>query len=127
YAASAHDPPGMRMNPSALDSRPTRVRYGVLGFLCTLSFVLYLDRVCISQAADTIQKEFSLANERRSYVLMAFTLAYGLFEIPTGHMGDRLGARKVLTRIVIWWSAFTMLTAACWGVWSLVAVRFLFG
>src|SRR5262245_20505947 len=115
------------MTSHAPDSRPTRVRYGVLAFLCTLSFVLYLDRVCISQAADTIQSEFSMRNERWSYVLMAFTLAYGLFEIPTGHMGDRLGARKVLTRIVVWWSAFTMLTAACWGFWSLIVVRFLFG
>jgi MFS family permease len=117
------------MNPPVPDpnSRPTRVRYGVLAFLCTLSFVLYLDRVCISQAADSIQAEFSIANERWSYVLMAFTLAYGLFEIPTGHMGDRLGARRVLTRIVVWWSAFTLLTAVCWGFWSLVVVRFLFG
>src|SRR5262245_51187680 len=115
------------MTSHAPDSRPTRVRYGVLAFLCTLSFVLYLDRVCISQAADTIQSEFSMRNERWSYVLMAFTLAYGLFEIPTGHMGDRFGARKVLTRIVVWWSAFTVLTAACWGFWSLVVVRFLFG
>ena len=39
-----------------------------------------------------------------------FTLSYTLFEIPTGLMGDRLGARRVLTRIVLWWSAFTSLT-----------------
>jgi MFS family permease len=58
---------------------------------------------------------------------MAFTLAYGLFEIPTGRWGDRLGARRVLTRISLWWSAFTALTGACTGLWMLVGVRFLFG
>lgn len=106
---------------------PTRARYVVAAFLCTMSFVLYLDRVAMGQAAKPIQDQFGISNTNMSFVLMAFTLAYGLFEIPTGHWGDRIGARRVLTRIVLWWSAFTMLTAACWGFWSLVAVRFLFG
>ena len=60
-------------------------------------------------------------------MLMAFTLAYGLFEVPTGRWGDRIGGRRVLTRISLWWSAFTAMTGACTGLWSLVAVRFLFG
>ena len=29
---------------------PTRVRYGVLAFLAAMTFVLYLDRLCIGQA-----------------------------------------------------------------------------
>ena len=37
-------------------------------------------------------------------------LYYGAFEIPTGALGDRIGPRRVLTRIVAWWSAFTALT-----------------
>jgi MFS family permease len=62
-----------------------------------------------------------------SVVFSAFTLAYSLFEIPTGWMGDIYGARRVLTRIVLWWSAFTMLTGAAGSYISLVAIRFLFG
>ena len=58
---------------------------------------------------------------------MAFTLAYGLFEVPTGRWGDRIGGRRVLTRISLWWSAFTAITGACTGLWTLVGVRFLFG
>ena len=58
---------------------------------------------------------------------MAFSLAYGLCEIPTGRMGDRFGSRTVLTRIVVWWSIFTGLTGACSGLLTLVIVRFLFG
>ena len=50
-----------------------------------------------------------------------------LFEIPTGRLGDRYGSRAVLTRIVVWWSAFTALTGAASGLVSLVAIRFLFG
>ena len=33
-----------------------------------------------------------------------------MFEIPTGALGDRIGPRRVLTRVVLWWSAFTALT-----------------
>jgi MFS transporter, ACS family, glucarate transporter len=59
--------------------------------------------------------------------MMAVTLAYGLFEVPTGWLGDRQGGRRILTRIVVWWSVFTVLTGAATGFVTLVAVRFLFG
>jgi ACS family glucarate transporter-like MFS transporter len=106
---------------------PTRVRYGVLGFLCTLSFVLYIDRVCIGQAVVPMQRDLGLSNTQIGYALAAFTMAYGLFEVPTGRWGDRFGSRGVLARIVIWWSLFTALTGAATGLAMLVAVRFLFG
>jgi MFS family permease len=108
-------------------STMSNARFQVLGVLCLLSGVLYLDRICISAAIDSIQSDLNISNTQTSYFLMAFTLAYGLFEIPTGRWGDRLGARRVLTRISLWWSAFTALTGACTGLWSLVTVRFLFG
>ncbi len=61
------------------------------------------------------------------WVTGVFTLAYGLFEIPTGMMGDRMGPRRVLTRIVLWWSAFTALTGAMTGFYPLLLTRFMFG
>jgi MFS transporter, ACS family, glucarate transporter len=54
-------------------------------------------------------------------------LAYGIFEIPTGALGDRMGQRSVLTRIVLWWSGFTCLTGLATGFVPLIATRFLFG
>ena len=119
--------PPRDMSPASGGPRRTRVRFAVLGVLCMLSGILYLDRICISQAVDPIQKELGLTNTQTSYFLMAFTLAYGLFEIPTGRWGDTIGARRVLTRIAIWWSAFTALTGACTGLPMLILVRFLFG
>ena len=98
------------------DEAPTGIRFRVLGYLCSLSFVLYLDRVCIGQAVVPIQKELGLCRRQIGYALSAFTLAYGLFEVPTGRWGDRYGSRGVLTRIVVWWSAFTALTGAAIGL-----------
>ena len=104
-----------------------RVRWLVLAWLCSLSGILYIDRICISAALEPMQQDLKLTNTQFSFVLMAFTLAYGLFEVPTGRWGDRIGPRRVLTRISIWWSAFTVLTGLCTGLYSLIIVRFLFG
>ena len=88
----------------APDAQPlapaTRARYGVLTFLCTLSFVLYIDRLCISKAAPQMEAELGFSHTAMGLVFGAFTIAYGLFEIPTGRWGDRYGSRGVLTRIV---------------------------
>src|SRR5438094_2171171 len=105
----------------------TRVRAKVLAFAFLLAVVTYLDRVCISAAAPFIMDDLHLSVLEMSVVFSAFTLAYSLFEVPSGRLGDVRGPRRVLTRIVLWWSAFTMLTGAARGLNSLVAIRFLFG
>jgi MFS family permease len=112
---------------SAASPPPTRIRFVVLGVLCLLSGILYLDRICVSAALASMQRDLGLTNTQASYVLMAFTVAYGLFEVPTGRWGDRIGGRRVLTRIALWWSAFTALTGAVTGLGTLLVVRFLFG
>ena len=91
---------------------PTRARFVVVLWLCGLAGVLYLDRICMSQAVTPIRTELGLSKVEMSYVMMAFTLAYGLFEVPAGWLGDRIGGRWVLTGVVVWWSAFTALTGA---------------
>jgi MFS transporter, ACS family, glucarate transporter len=106
---------------------PSRVRGRVLALVFLLAVVTYLDRVCISAAAPAIMRELGLGFFQMSVVFSAFTLAYSLFEVPSGWLGDVRGPRRVLTRIVLWWSAFTMLTGAARGFRSLVAIRFLFG
>jgi ACS family glucarate transporter-like MFS transporter len=96
------------------DQQPSRVRYGVMGYLCALAFILYIDRICIGQAATAMKAEFRLSNTQWGLVGVAFQIAYGIFEPTTGHWGDRYGSRRVLVRIVLWWSAFTALTGAVW-------------
>jgi MFS family permease len=99
----------------------------VLGFAFTLTAITYLDRICISAAAPFIMRDLSLTALEMSFVFSAFTLAYSLFEVPSGWLGDVRGPHRVLTRIVVWWSAFTMLTGLAQGLRSLLLIRFLFG
>ena len=105
----------------------SRVRYRVLAFTVALAGITYLDRVCIAQTAEEMMRDLSLTKKQMGFVFSAFTIAYALFEMPTGAWGDRIGTRRLLTRIVAWWSTFTIATAAAFNYASLLAVRFLFG
>ena len=105
----------------------TRIRYRVVAFTMALAAVTYLDRVCISIVAPAIMRDLRLTTIQMSYVFSAFTLSYAFFEIPTAWWADRVGSRRVLTRIVLWWSAFTMATAGAFNYAAILAVRFLFG
>ena len=109
------------------NQQPTWVRYRMLAFLAAMTFVLYLDRSCINQAAPIIKNELGISETQKGIIFGAFTVAYAVFEIPAGRWGDRYGSRRILTRIVLWWSFFTALTGAAWGFGSLVVIRFLFG
>jgi len=146
-------------------------RHWVLVALCSLAFLTYLDRIAISRvqedvardlrfdaltaadeqmlvdegASDDVERRTALASERSTdrmaWVFTAFLIGYVLFEIPGGRLGDLYGPRRVITRIVIWWSMFTLLTGSVHGIggWIsrdpspellfaiLIIVRFLFG
>ncbi|MEP7355422.1 MAG: MFS transporter [Acidobacteriota bacterium] len=103
------------------------MRYKVVAFAVTLAGITYLDRVCISILAPNIMHDLSITQIQMSYVFSAFTFTYAIFEMPTAWWADRIGSRKVLTRIVVWWSAFTMLTAAAFSYPVMLATRALFG
>ena len=99
----------------------------VLILLVLVSVITFLDRLAIAVAGPRMQDELGISPERWGWVLGAFVLTYGLFEVPTGALGDRSGQRKVLTRIVVWWSVFTCLTGSVSGFVPLLVTRFLFG
>jgi ACS family glucarate transporter-like MFS transporter len=104
-----------------------RYRNRVLGLLSLLIVITYLDRVCMSVAGPRIQGSLHLGPAAWGWVTGVFTLSYAAFEIPSGALGDRIGPRRVLTRIVLWWSAFTSITGLAMGYSSLLFTRLLFG
>jgi MFS transporter, ACS family, glucarate transporter len=106
---------------------PTHARYWVIVFAVALAIIQYIDRVCISKAMPLIKLDLHLSNVQVGYVFGAFTLAYAIFEIPTGWLGDRFGPRRTLLRVVTWWSFFTAATGRAWSAGSLILIRFLFG
>jgi MFS family permease len=107
--------------------KPSRVRYTVVAFAITVAVMSYADRICLSNARPLLQKELRLTDDDMAWAYWAFFFAYALLEIPGGWLGDRIGPRKALTRVVLLWSVFTVLTGRVWGFASLMVVQILFG
>jgi MFS transporter, ACS family, glucarate transporter len=112
--------------PAAL-AKPTNARKTVVRMSVALAFLAFLDRVCISQAAPAMMRDLHLTKIQMGYVFSAFGLSYALFEMPSGWLCDRIGARSVLTRVVLCWSALTAATGLAWSYVSLFTIRLLFG
>ncbi len=110
--AHANEPTPETSCPSVM--RPTTTRYLFLFYAAALSLILYLDRICIAESAGAIARELSLGDVQRGWMFTAFTLGYMLLEVPSGAWGDRYGPKRVLCRIVLWWSLFTVLTGCIW-------------
>jgi sugar phosphate permease len=89
--------------------------------------ITYIDRVVISSAVPSIQKEFGFSIVTMGWILSSFQWAYALFQIPGGWLGDRIGPRRAMTLIVSWWSLFTCFTVFAWSAGSMALIRFLFG
>jgi len=104
-----------------------KYRHRVLALLGLLAIITYLDRACIAVAGPRMQADLHISPAGWGWVTGIFFFAYAVFEIPTGALADRLGPRRILTRIVLWWSAFTSLTGAASNYWALLAIRFSFG
>ena len=119
--------PSLSRSSGTSSEKPTKARYWVVVFAVTLAILSYIDRVCISQAAPVISRDLGLTSTQMGYIFSSFAVAYALFEIPGGWMGDWMGPRKVLMRIVIWWSFFTAATGFMWNFSSMWVARFMFG
>jgi len=107
--------------------RPSIGRWLILALISLMYLITYIDRVNISTAAPVISKEFGFDKITMGIIFSAFGWSYALFQVPGGWLGDRFGARRVLTIIVSYWSVMTAATAAATGAASFMVIRFLFG
>src|SRR5450432_378415 len=107
--------------------RATRARYWVIVFAVTLAVIQYVNRVAISKAMPSIQRELHFSNTQAGYIFSAFTLAYSILEIPGGWLGDRLGPKRILMRVVLLSSFFTVATASTTSLAGMLTVRLLYG
>jgi MFS family permease len=89
----------------------SRVRYRVVAAGCTLALLAYIHRQSFVRAAPEIGETLHLNPEQQGYLVSAFLVAYGLFQVPFGLVGDRWGARNVLTLLALGWSLLTGITA----------------
>lgn len=108
-------------------SRPTHVRHVVLGLTVAAYMITYMDRQVLATTRPAIMEELGISLVAMGWVTFAFRMAYALFQIPGGWLGDTIGARRALTMVVSWWSAFTALTALAWSAGSMIVIQVFFG
>ncbi len=108
-------------------SRPTHVRHVVLGLTVAAYMITYMDRQVLATTRPAIMKELGISLTTMGWVTFAFRMAYALFQVPGGWLGDTIGARRAMTMVVSWWSAFTALTALAWSAASMIVIQVFFG
>jgi sugar phosphate permease len=121
--------------PGRRPAAPTRVRYLVLAAACSLAVLTYLQRQGFVAGTPYLQHDLGLNDEQMGHLLSAWLVAYGAFQVPGGLLGDRLGARHLLTLLVLGWSlvlgTVALIAVLPGGGWVpfalLLALRFLFG
>lgn len=91
-------------------TRPSRIRYLVVGLLTAMAVLLYLDRVSLAIPANFIKAELHFSEAQNSWLLGAFFWSYALAQVPSGWLSDRFGKRLMLTVYILLWSLFTGLT-----------------
>src|SRR5437764_5427009 len=99
----------------------------VLGLLCAMYLITYVDRVNIATAANDIKRELGLSNTQLGLVLSGFGYPYLLFQVFGGWIGDRFGPRRTLFLCGLIWAAATILTGIASGLMMLFFVRVLLG
>jgi len=116
-----------RTTETSAAARPSRARFVVLSFIVAAYMITYMDRVNLASAVPVIQTQLGFSMITIGWIFAAFRWGYALFQIPGGWLGDRIGGRRALSLVVLWWSAFTSLTAFAWSGLSMGVCRFLFG
>src|SRR5262245_40145665 len=99
----------------------------VLGLLCLMYLITYVDRVNIATAAPEIRRELGLSNTQLGVVLSAFGYPYLLCQIFGGWIGDRFGPRRTLFLCGLIWASATILTGLAGGFAILFLCRVMVG
>ncbi len=104
-----------------------KAMWRLLPLMALMFLVNQLDRVNVSFAALTMNRDIGL--DAASYALGAgiFFLSYFAFEIPSNLILERVGARIWIARIMITWGLLSGATALVQGQASFLLVRFLLG
>jgi D-galactonate transporter len=111
-----------------LEERTIRkVSARLVPFLILCYFVAYLDRVNVSFAALTMNKDLGLSASAFGFGAGVFFLAYFLFEVPSNLFLERVGARKWIARIMFSWGLLSGAMAFIGGETSFYVVRVLLG
>ena len=115
------------MNQTLGRQTVSKVGWRLLPIIILMYFLSYLDRVNVSFAALTMNKDLAFTATIYGWGAGLFFVGYFLGEVPSNLALERFGARIWLARIMITWGAVSAAMALVSGPWSFYLVRFLLG
>src|SRR5690349_18337038 len=116
-----------RVAAPAAERAGGNVRWVVIGMICMVTVINYIDRQTLSVLAPTIREEFGMSNAAYSRVVTTFLLGYTISQALSGKLLDRIGTRSGFMLFVGIWTVASMLHAAARNVFHLSAFRFVLG
>src|SRR2546428_9075472 len=79
-------------------------RWTVVSLLFFGILISYVDRGNLGLAAPRLMQDFSLSPASMGTLLSSFFWTYGVFQIPSGYLVDRLGIRALYALAFLVWS-----------------------
>jgi ACS family hexuronate transporter-like MFS transporter len=123
--APVRDP--VRVDTSA-GVRPIRgLRWWIIGMICLVTIINYIDRQTLSVLAPTIREEFGMSNAAYSRVVTTFLLGYTISQALSGKLLDRIGTRRGFMLFVGIWTLASMAHAVARNATQLSVFRFVLG
>ena len=104
-----------------------KVSARLVPFVVVCYFIAYLDRVNVSFAALTMNKDLGLSASAYGLGAGIFFIAYFVFEVPSNLLLARIGARRWIARIMFTWGIISGMMAFIGGEIGFYVVRFLLG
>ncbi len=104
-----------------------KVYWRLVPFCFVLYILCYIDRINVSFASLTMNKDLGLSAYTYGLAAGAFFWGYCLLEIPSNIILEKVGARPWITRIMVTWGLLSAATALVTGPWSFFAVRVAIG
>jgi MFS transporter, ACS family, tartrate transporter len=104
-----------------------KIAWRLVPFLMLLYLVAFLDRVNISFAALTMNRDLGISETLYGFAAGVFFLSYCLFQVPANLVLARMGARRWLAILVVAWGLVSMATAFVVSPPTYIGARFLLG
>ena len=103
------------------------VRWRIAILLAVITTINYIDRSVFGVVAPMIREQFDIGDADYGLITSGFLLAYGIGQLISGPLIDRLGTKRAFSLAAVFWSVATILHALGRGLWSFFALRILLG
>ena len=103
------------------------VRWRIAILLAVITTINYIDRSVFGVVAPVVRGEFGIGDADYGLITSGFLLAYGVGQLISGPLIDRLGTKRAFSLAAVFWSVATILHALGRGLWSFFTLRVILG